>query len=382
MRKVYLDNGSTSFPKAPGVGSVIKEYLENVGCNIGRGGYESSYSLAERIFNTKEKLCNLFSFNQESNVVFTPNVTYSLNFVIGGLLHSGDHVIISSMEHNAVARPIEAARMRGVNVSIVKCDNKGRLNPKDLEDLISTDTKAVVLMHGSNVCGTLMPLTEVGAICKKYGVFFIVDTAQTAGVFPLDMDEMQIDGLAFTGHKGLLGPQGIGGLLLREKLGSAISPIIYGGTGSMSDSLLMPEFLPDKLEAGTLNLPGILGLSAALDYIEKTGIDTIRKKELALTEIFLKAMKNHKEIKVIGLDGIEGRCSIVSLDFPNRDNAEIAYQLDGEYGIMTRCGLHCAPLAHKTLGTFPQGTVRFAFGHFNTEEEVQYAVNAIYTLLK
>lgn len=382
MRKVYLDNGSTSFPKAPGVGSVIKEYLENVGCNIGRGGYESSYSLAERIFNTKEKLCNLFSFNQESNVVFTPNVTYSLNFVIGGLLHSGDHVIISSMEHNAVARPIEAARMRGVNVSIVKCDNKGRLNPKDLEDLIRADTKAVVLMHGSNVCGTLMPLTEVGAICKKYGVFFIVDTAQTAGVFPLDMDEMQIDGLAFTGHKGLLGPQGIGGLLLREKLGSAISPIIYGGTGSMSDSLLMPEFLPDKLEAGTLNLPGILGLSAALDYIEKTGIDTIRKKELALTEIFLKAMKNHKEIKVIGLDGIEGRCSIVSLDFPNRDNAEIAYQLDGEYGIMTRCGLHCAPLAHKTLGTFPQGTVRFAFGHFNTEEEVQYAVNAIYSLLK
>jgi cysteine desulfurase family protein len=382
MRKVYLDNGSTSFPKAPGVGSVIKEYLENVGCNIGRGGYESSYSLAERIFNTKEKLCNLFSFNQESNVVFTPNVTYSLNFVIGGLLHSGDHVIISSMEHNAVARPIEAARMRGVNVSIVKCDNKGRLNPKDLEDLISTDTKAVVLMHGSNVCGTLMPLTEVGAICKKYGVFFIVDTAQTAGVFPLDMDEMQIDGLAFTGHKGLLGPQGIGGLLLREKLGSAISPIIYGGTGSMSDSLLMPEFLPDKLEAGTLNLPGILGLSAALDYIKKTGIDTIRKKELALTEIFLGAMKNHKEIKVIGLDSIEGRCPIVSLDFPNRDNAEIAYQLDGEYGIMTRCGLHCAPLAHKTLGTFPQGTVRFAFGHFNTEEEVQYAVNAIYSLLK
>lgn len=382
MRKVYLDNGSTSVPKAPGVGRAMLEYIENGGYNVGRGDYQSSYSLAERVLNTREKLCDLFCFHKESNVIFTLNVTYGLNIIIGGLLNLGDHVIITSMEHNAVARPIEAARKRGVTVSIAKCDEKGRLNPLNLESLIRLETKAVIMLHGSNVCGTLLPLVEVGEICKKHGIFFIVDAAQTAGVFPLDMEKMKIDGLAFTGHKGLLGPQGIGGFLIRDELAKAISPVIYGGTGSMSDSIFMPEFLPDKFEAGTLNLPGIIGLSAALDYIKEKGIDTIRETELAFTEIFLDAMKNRREVRVVGLEGLEGRCPIVSLDFLNHDNAEIAFRLDGEYGIMTRCGLHCAPIAHQTLGTFPQGTVRFTFGHCNTDEEIYYAIDAIHTILK
>lgn len=381
MRKVYLDNGSTSFPKAPGVGRAMGQFIDDIGCNVGRGGYESSYSLAEQILETREKLCSLFHFEKESNTIFTPSITYSLNFILGGLLRPGDHVIATSMEHNAVARPLSAAAKRGVSVSFVTCDGQGRLDPADIGKAIRPATKAVVMLHGSNVSGALMPILEVGEICRERGVFFIVDSAQTAGVFPIDMEEMKIDCLAYTGHKGLLGPQGIGGFLIRDELAAAIDPIVCGGTGSLSDNLEMPEFLPDKFEAGTLNLPGILGLSAALDYIRETGIDTIREKELKLTGQFLDGVTGRKDIAVIGRKDLKDRCAIVSLDFPGRDNAEISWRLDQEYGVMTRCGLHCAPLAHKTLGTFPRGTVRFAFGHQNTEEEVLYALNAIDAIL-
>lgn len=377
MRRVYLDNGSTSFPKAPGVGRAMMEYIEDIGCNVGRGGYHSSYSLAEQILNVREKLCKLFNFDKESNVIFTPNVTYSLNILIDGLLKCGDHVLITSMEHNAVARPIEAAKNRGVEVDIVKCNVEGQIDLSDLESKIRPDTKAVVMQHGSNVCGTLMPVEKVGAVCRKHGIFFIVDAAQTAGVFPLDIERMNMDALAFTGHKGLLGPQGIGGFLIKDNLAHSVTTKIHGGTGSISESIVMPDFLPDKFEPGTLNIPGIIGLSAALNYIEAKGLDSIREIELLLTKTFLAYMNKRSGIKVIGLDGIEGRCPIVSLDFDNRDNAEIAFRLDNEFGIMTRCGLHCAPMAHRTLNTYPNGTVRFAFGHFNTEEEVEYAIEAI-----
>ena len=270
MRRVYLDNGSTSFPKAPGVGQAMFEYIENAGFNVSRGGYRSSYDLAERILDTREKLRDFFGFDRESNVIFTPNVTFSLNYVIHGLLNAGDGLVITSMEHNAVARPAETAKRKGVHLKIAQCDEKGRLDLDQFEEQIRYDnTKAVVMLHGSNVCGSLMPVAEVGKICRDRDIFFIVDAAQTAGVFPIHMKEMNINGLAFTGHKGLLGPQGIGGLLLDERLAEAISPVIDGGTGSRSDSMVMPEFLPDKLEPGTLNLPGILGLSAALDYVKE-----------------------------------------------------------------------------------------------------------------
>ncbi len=381
MGNVYLDNGSTSFPKAPGVGQAMLEYIENVGCNVNRGGYRSSYSLSEKLLETREQLGDFFGFDRESNVVFTPNVTFSLNYVIHGMLRHGDRLVISSMEHNAVARPAEAARLRGVDLGMAKCDETGCLDLEDFEKQITTETKAVVMLHGSNVCGSVMPVQEVGKLCKERGVFFIVDAAQTAGVFPIHMKEMNINGLAFTGHKGLLGPQGIGGLLLDEELAQAISPIIDGGTGSRSDSITMPDFMPDKLEPGTMNLPGILGLSAALDYVMKKGVDNIRAEELKLTRSFMAAFENHSAIRVVGPGAEEERCPIVSLDFADRDNAEVAFRLDNEFGIMTRCGLHCAPLAHQTLKTFPQGTVRFAFGHWNTEEEVAYAVDAIERIL-
>lgn len=381
MEKIYLDNGSTSFPKAPGVGKAMFNYIENIGVNTGRGSYQSSYALAEEILEAREKIRDFFGFNLESNVIFAPNVTFGLNYVIHGLLRPGDRLVISAMEHNAVARPAEKVREQGVDLAIAACDEKGRLNIDDLKEKLTADTKAVVMLHGSNVSGTLMPIKEVGRICREKGVFFIVDAAQTAGLFPIDMMDMNIDGLAFTGHKGLLGPQGIGGLLLSEQLAASIRPIIEGGTGSRSDSLIMPEYMPDMLEPGTMNIPGVIGLSAALDYIKELGLDFIRSRELELAGLFMEKLKGLEGIRLVGPGADEARCPIVSLDFTEKDNAEISFQLDSEYGIMTRCGMHCAPMAHRTLGTFPQGTVRFAFGHKNTEKEIEIAVKAIKELI-
>lgn len=377
MDKIYLDNGSTAFPKAPGVGQAMKDYIENGGYNISRGAYQSSYVLSEQILDAREKLLDFFAFDEENNVAFTPSVTFSLNYFIKGLLKAGDRLLITSMEHNAVARPAESARKNGIDLDIVQCDEKGNLDLDDLEKKLTPETKALVMLHGSNVSGSIMPAEEVGRLCKEKDVFFILDVAQTAGVFPINMKEMNIDGLAFTGHKGLLGPHGIGGLILTHRLSKAITPLIEGGTGSKSDSIVMPDFLPDKFEPGTMNLPGIIGLSAALDYINKVGIDTIRETELKLAKRFMAAFLDHPKAKIIGPGIEEKRCPIVSLDFPTMDNADIAFRLDSEFGIMTRCGLHCAPMAHQTLKTFPEGTVRFSFGHLNTEDEVDLAIEAI-----
>lgn len=382
MKPIYLDNGSTCFPKAPGVGKAMMELVDHSSFNVGRGGYGPAYELAGRVLETRRQLADLFGFHLDSNVVFSANVTQSLNLMIRGLLEEGDHAIISSMEHNAVARPMEESRSRGVLVSIAQADSMGMLDPQAVEDLIRPNTKAVILLHGSNVCGSLTPVSEIGEICRRRGVFFLVDSAQTAGCQTIDMKQMKIHGLAFTGHKGLLGPQGIGGCLLEEELAAQIRPLIYGGTGSASDSLIMPDFLPDKFEAGTPNLPGIIGLSAALSYLNTVGLDQIRSSELSLTNRFLSGIAEIPGARLIGPGASERRCPIVSLDFPDRDNAEIAFLLEAEYGILTRCGLHCAPMAHQTLGTFPSGTVRFAFGHQNTEDEVDYALHAVRKILK
>lgn len=381
MRNIYLDNCSTSFPKAPGVGQAMLNHIEKAGYNVSRGGYRTSYDLSKKVLETREKLCDFFGFDQESNVVFTPNITFSLNYVIHGLLKTGDRLVISSMEHNAVARPAKIAQARGVDLGVAQCDANGCLNLDNFVEQIRPATRAVIILHGSNVCGSLMPIEKIGRLCKERDIFFIVDAAQTAGVFPLNMREMNINGLAFTGHKGLLGPQGIGGLLLDNELAQAISPLIAGGTGSSSDSLVMPDFMPDKLEAGTMNLPGVLGLSAALDYVNKKGCNSIRAKEEKLAKMFVSNFDGRSDVKLIGPPMDVERCPIVSLDFPHMDNAEVAFRLDSEFGIMTRCGLQCAPMAHKTLNTFPQGTVRFSFGHWNTEEEVLYTIEAVNHIL-
>ncbi len=381
-RPIYLDNGSTSFPKAPGVGAAMAKLLEQAACNVGRGGYRMAYDLESAVLDCREKICRLFHFQPIENVIFTQNITMSLNLLVLGLLEPGDHVICSSMEHNAVARPLEAARKRGVELSIAPCASDGSLDPAVLEPLFRPNTKAVILLHASNVCGTLLPLAEVGALCRRHGVFFIADTAQSAGSQPIDFEAMQLDGLAFTGHKGLLGPQGIGGFLLNERLAQALRPVFCGGTGSMSDSLEMPPFLPDRYESGTPNLPGIIGLSAALDYLEERGTDAIRAHESELTGAFLEAVLNMSGVRVLGKQGTEGRAAIVSLDFPELDNGEVAFRLENEFGILTRVGLHCAPLAHQTLGSFPSGSVRFGIGPFNTMEQIRAAADAVHSILK
>ncbi|MGB4418046.1 MAG: aminotransferase class V-fold PLP-dependent enzyme [bacterium] len=382
MQEVYLDNGATSYPKAPGVGEAVKHFLDDIGSNVNRSGYAASLAAEEIVFETRERLCRLFNFGQPENVIFTLNVTQALNYLIKGLLQPGDHCIVSSMEHNAVMRPLMQLKKRGVEFSRLQCDERGRLDPGDLYPLIKANTKAVIINHASNVCGTVLPVAEIGKICAERGLRFIVDTAQTAGILDIDFQKIRADALAFTGHKGLLGPQGTGGFLLSPELARTLEPLISGGTGSLSEQEEPPPYLPDKFEAGTLNLPGIFGLHAALAYIEKTGTGAIRKKELELAALLLEGLSVIGEARLVGLEGLENRTAVVSVDFPGYDNAEIAYLLDRDYGIKTRCGLHCAPAAHKTLGTFPRGTVRLSPGHFNTREEIEYTRSSIHKFLK
>jgi len=382
MDRVYLDNAATTFPKAPGVGEQMKYYIEYIGSNIKRGNYSTASSAEEVVFDTREKLCRLFNFKKPENVIFNMNVTQSLNFLIKGLLKPGDHCIVSSMEHNAVMRPLMQLKKTGVEFSRIPCDSKGRLNPEDISNQVKHNTKAVVITHASNVCGTILPIEEVGSICREKGLLFIVDTAQTAGILDIDFERAKMDALAFTGHKGLLGPQGIGGFIVTDNAADIMEPLVSGGTGSLSDSEEVPPFLPDRFEPGTLNLPGIFGLNAALSYLEKEGIENVRRREMELADMFLKGLHDMKGIALAGLEGIEGRTAVISIDFINKDNAEIAYNLEKNYGIMTRCGMHCAPSAHKTLGTFPQGTVRFSFSHFNTQKEVEYTIDAVKKVIR
>lgn len=381
MRKIYFDNGSTSFPKAPGVSDAIKNVLDHGAFNINRGDYEDAYEVAGAVFETREQLCRLFHFQGGSkHVVFTPSVTYSLNYILKGYLKPGDHVIVSSMEHNAVMRPLAQLAALGISFDAAQADERGVLDPARVEALFRPNTRMVVMTAASNVCGTHLPVAEVGELCRVHGALFVLDSAQVAGVFPVDMEQWNISALAFTGHKGLLGPQGVGGMLLSPELAPLLTPLVAGGTGSASDQEEMPLFMPDRFEAGTMNLPGILGLHAALEYVVPH-MEHIRAQELAVTERFLQGAETLPDTRIVGLQKIAGRSAIVSLDFSGRDNADIAYRLDQEHGVMTRCGMHCAPRAHKTLGTYPQGTVRFSFSHSNTEEEAVRCIEALRTLL-
>lgn len=381
MEKIYFDNGSTSFPKAPGVGDAIRDIIEHGAYNINRGGYEGAYEVADMVLTTREQLCRLFHFSESRNVVFTPSITYSLNYVIKGLLKPGDHVIVSSMEHNGMMRPLVQMAHQGVTFDAAQADRDGVLDPQKVEDLIRPNTRAVMMLHASNLCGTMLPIQQVGEICARHGLIFVVDTAQTAGVFPIDMEKMHIDALCFTGHKGLRGPQGVGGMLLRDERCSQMTPLISGGTGSRSDSEEVPDFMPDRFESGTMNLPGIAGLHRALTYLEEYGIENIARQELAICQRFIDGALTLPDTRVVGKLDTQDRAAIVSLDFQKMDNAEVSFLLDNQYGVMTRCGLHCAPRAHKSLGTFPQGTVRFSFSHHNTPEEVDICIEGLRKIL-
>lgn len=381
MNAIYLDNASTTFPKPKAVPEAMYRYMTRSGSNINRGCYDRAYAVEELVYETRQRLCSLFGGEDCRNVAFTKNVTESLNVILKGLLKPGDHVLVSSMEHNAVMRPLVQLEKQGISFSRIPCRRDGSLILEEMAPLVKKETRAVVMTHASNVCGTMMPYEQVGAFCRERGLLFIADTAQTAGVWPLDMERMKIDALAFTGHKGLLGPQGIGGFLLSEKLLPQMESLIAGGTGSISHTEVMPDFMPDRFEAGTMNLPGIVGLHAGLGWIRETGMEQIRSHELALTRQFLEGLKSmdpyEKRLRVVGKKDTEGRTGVVSVQTVRRELAQIAYELDVQYGIMTRVGLHCAPSAHQTLGTFPTGTIRFSFGWWNTGEEAAQALQAL-----
>ena len=373
-RKIYFDNGSTSWPKAPGVAEAMSELLTKGAFNINRGNYEGAYEVEGLVLETREKLAKMFHCEDSKRVLFSPGITHSLNYFIKGFLKAGDHVIVSGIEHNAVMRPLRQMEACGVTYDIAATAEAGSVTAEAVESLVNPKTKAVIISHASNVCGTVLPIEAIGQVCKKHDLFFVVDSAQSAGTIPVDMEKCGIDFLAFTGHKGLLGPQGIGGFLISEKLDAQMVPYLSGGTGSQSDSLDMPVNLPDKYESGTMNLPGIIGLHAALSYIEETGIEDIHDKKMELTAYFLEKLREFPNIRVVGKQDVQDRVAVVSLDFQGEDNAIIAFELEQNYGIMTRVGLHCAPIAHQSLHTYPQGTVRFAFSASNTKEEIDRCI--------
>ena len=382
MDYIYLDNASTSFPKAPTVATAMSDYITNRGININRGSYALAYDVEDIIYTTRQRLKTLFNGHDPSHVIFTQNVTMSLNMVIKGLLKAGDHVLVSSMEHNAVMRPLTQLLDKGITFDTIPCDSTGSIQMDSIEPLIRPNTVAMIINHASNVCGTIQPLELIGPICKAHNLQYIVDAAQTAGVIPIDVKACHIDALCFTGHKGLLGPQGIGGIILTKEMAHTLTPLIAGGTGSFSHLETMPTHMPDAFESGTLNLPGIIGLNEGLAYIESVGMENIHNHELALTKTFLEGLQDIEHINVIGKQNLQDRTAVVSITIDSMDPASIAYELESTYHIMTRVGLHCAPRAHQTLRTYPEGTVRFSFGYANTLEDVEAALSALNTIVK
>ena len=374
---MYFDNGASSFPKAPGVGEAMMRYIEANGANVNRGVYAKASSAAMTVLETREQLALLFGFSGDvSHVVFTPGVTYALNQVLKGFLKPGDHCIVSSMEHNAVMRPLQELAALGVEFDRIPADVNGLTDAEAILPLFRENTKLVVVSHASNVCGAIFPLEKVAEICYERNIPLAVDAAQTAGHVSIDFDRLHLSALCVPGHKGLLGPQGIGAMLLEKEFAAKLTPIVTGGTGSASDSEIQPSYMPDKFESGTLNIPGIFGLNAALGFILSHGTDYFRTHEKYLTDRFLEGLRDIPA-RVVGPSDSDRQVGVVSIDFGDIDNAEASYILESEYGILTRCGLHCAPNAHRTLHTFPQGTVRFSVGYTTTEEEVDAVVQAI-----
>ena len=377
MHTVYLDNAATSFPKPPMVGARMREYVDEVGAPVNRGSYEAAQQAELVTLRLRQRLCALFRFADPAHVILTPGNTWGLNMLLSGALRPGDHVLVSAMEHNAVMRPLTLLAKRGVVFDRIPCDAEGRLQTDRIEVMLRPNTRLVLLAHASNVSGTVQDAAAVGEICAARGIPFALDAAQTAGHIPLDFTALQLSALSIPAHKGLMGPQGIGALLLRPDFAKTIEPLVSGGTGSVSDSEDIPFYLPDRFEPGTPNLPGIYGWEAALEYLEGITVEAVAAHDRALSERLLAGLRDMPSVVLVGLYTAEGRVGVFSLDFPGKDNAEIAARLEEEFGILTRCGLHCAPSAHRTLGTFPRGTVRLSLGWFNTEADIDRALRAI-----
>ena len=371
---IYLDNAATTMQKPEEVIEAVVQAMHSMG-NAGRGAHSASLEASRTIYDTRELLCRFFGGTDPRRLVFTSNSTESLNIAIKGLFEPGDHVITTMLEHNSVLRPLYEMEKRGVELTIIPADKKGVIDYNDIEKAIRPNTKAVVCTHGSNLTGNLVDIERIGKITRKNGLLLVVDASQTAGVFPIDVEKMQIDVLCFTGHKGLLGPQGTGGMYVRE--GIQIRPLKSGGSGVQTYSKSHPAEMPTALEAGTMNGHGIAGLHAAVEYIQRTGIDQIRKHEQECMKRFYEGVIQVPGVKVYGDFDDMNRCAIVSLNIGDYDSSEVSDELLTEYRISTRPGAHCAPLMHEALGTVEQGAVRFSFSHFTTDEEVDTAIKAI-----
>ncbi|MFZ5915822.1 MAG: aminotransferase class V-fold PLP-dependent enzyme [Chloroflexota bacterium] len=375
---IYFDNAATSWPKPPGVAEAMTHFLTDIGASAGRSAHRQAVESSRIVYDAREAVADLFNAPDPLRVVFGLNVTESLNLVLQGYLEAGDHVITSSMEHNAVMRPLRQLEREGVQVTVLPCSPQGFLDPATIEPAIRRNTVMIVLNHGSNVVGTLLPVAEAGRIARAYDLLLAVDTAQTAGAYPIDMQADQIDLLGFTGHKGLYGPMGTGGLVIGERVDvDRLNPLKRGGTGSRSEHEEQPDFLPDKCESGTPNVVGLAGLVAGIRFIQETGVDTIRVHEVALTQRLIHGLQNIPGVAVYGSGDAELQTATVSFNVQGRLPSDVSLRLDEEFAIMCRVGLHCAPAAHKTIGTFPAGTVRFGMGYFNTAQEVDRALEAV-----
>lgn len=371
---IYLDNAATTMHKPQAVIDAVVNAMNSIG-NAGRGANTASLGAARLIYETRERLAGMFGAESPKQIVFTSNSTESLNIAIKGLIDPGDHVITTVLEHNSVLRPLYELQEKGVEITFLESDEKGCVRYGDFEKAVKDNTKAIICTNGSNLTGNLVDIQKVGEIVEKYGLLFIVDASQTAGVFPINVKSMHIDVLCFTGHKGLLGPQGTGGMYVRE--GLSVRPLKSGGSGVQTYNRKHPKEMPTALEAGTLNGHGIAGLHAALGYIEETGMGHIREKEQLLMRMFYEGVKDIPGVKIYGDFSSYNRCPIVTLNIRDYDSSEVSDELLMTYDISTRPGGHCAPLMHEALGTVEQGSVRFSFSHFNTEEEIAAAVKAV-----
>jgi len=375
---IYFDNAATSYPKPKEVGRAMLHFLEKVGASPGRSGHRLSIEAGRMLYHTRESLAELFKVDDPLRIIFTLNATEALNLTLKGLLQPGDQVITSSMEHNSVMRPLRELEKKGVEVKVVSCSPKGLLEPQDIEKSIRKNTKLIVINHGSNVIGTLLPIIEVGKIARKHNILFLVDAAQTAGCYSLDIKRDNIDLLAFTGHKALFGPPGTGGLVVGERVDiKKLNPLKTGGTGSHSESEEQPDFLPDIYESGTPNTVGLSGLNEGVRFILKEGVDKIHQHELSLSQRLITGLKEIPGVIVYGEDQVKNRVAVISFNIKDQLPSEVGLRLDEEYDIMSRVGLHCSPAAHKTIGTFPIGTIRFSMSWFNTFEEVDQTILAV-----
>ncbi len=372
---IYMDNAATSWPKPDTVYDTVLTTMKKYGANPGRSSHSMAVEAANILLYTREMLCELFNVSDPFRMIFTYNTTDSLNLAIKGILREGDHVITTSMEHNSVIRPLMHLASLGIETTIISTDSQGILDPRDIEKAIRSNTRLIVTTHASNVTGTIMPVEAIGKVANAYGVYYLLDAAQTAGLIPMDLSMMPVDMVAMPGHKGLLGPQGVGVLFVRD--GVELKQIREGGTGSQSESIYQPEFFPDRYESGTLNTPGIAGLGAGIKYILANGLVKAMSRVASMEKLFIHSLSQIEGVIVYGPQSMDQRSGIVSINIGDKDSREIVNILNNEYNIATRGSLHCAPLAHETIGTKKQGTVRFSPGIFTTIEEVKDCIKAI-----